>query len=328
MLLRSGVDGPTASSAHPRGRGWKDLHPVRVVTKESAHRARAADVFPRLWTRTAEDRFRVSVELPSDHPFYPPVGAGSVDPLLFVEAMRQCVLVVAHGAYAVPLGHHFLLNTLEFDCDARRLRTTAGPARLAVDLTFHDLKVRAGRLVSLHSRMSAWQRGHRVGGATGRIGLISPGVYDRIRRARLEDPVVPELLDPVTPAGSVGRTRPGDVVLSPDPRPDAWRLRVDVNHPTLFQRPNDHVPGMLLLEAARQAGAALSAPRPFVPTAGRIEFERYAEFDSPCLVTARRTAAHAPDADRVEVTGTQDDETVFHCSLTAAAGDADDGTAR
>ncbi|MEU0247422.1 ScbA/BarX family gamma-butyrolactone biosynthesis protein [Streptomyces sp. NPDC006235] len=327
MLVRSTATRPEQSCAQ-LGIQDGDRHPVVAVTKESAHRARDLDVFPTRWARAGDDRFSVTVELPPDHPFFTPVGTGSVDPLMFVEAMRQCVLVVSHGAYGVPLGHHFLLKTLEFDCDARRLRASGEPTRLDVDVTFRDLKFRAGRLVSLRSRLSARRGGHRVGGATGHITLISPEVYRRIRREPLEAPVVPDLSPPVLPVESVGRTSVPDVVLSPTPQPGVWQLRVDVTHPTLFQRPNDHVPGMLLLEAARQAGAGLSAPRPFVPASGRIEFQRYAEFGSPCLVAARRTAPDLPGGPSVEVTGHQDGELVFHCSVTAAAEGSGDGDVR
>ncbi|WP_281275492.1 AfsA-related hotdog domain-containing protein [Saccharothrix australiensis] len=42
-------------------------------------------------------------------------------------------------------------------------------------------------------------------------------------------------------------------MLSPVGRSDSWLPRVDRRHPVLFDHPVDHVPGMALQEAGRQA---------------------------------------------------------------------------
>ncbi|MCZ0971672.1 AfsA-related hotdog domain-containing protein [Streptomyces albulus] len=65
-------------------------------------------------------------------------------------------------------------------------------------------------------------------------------------------------------------------------------------HPVLFDHPVDHVPGMLMVEAARQAARAV-APHWSLPVALDCSFARYAELDAPCWVGAR-AAGRAPTA--------------------------------
>ncbi|QMV06648.1 hypothetical protein GJU35_13800 [Streptomyces lincolnensis] len=83
-------------------------------------------------------------------------------------------------------------------------------------------------------------------------------------------------------------------------------MRVDTSHPLLFDRPDDHVPGMVLLEAARQAAAAVT-PGDGTPYPLSMEntFDRYVEFDTPCWIEA------TPVTDGVRVVGHQDGEQVF-----------------
>jgi hypothetical protein len=84
----------------------------------------------------------------------------------------------------------------------------------------------------------------------------------------------------------VGRDRPADVVLAPADLPGTWLLRVDPEHPIFFEHPTDHVPGMALLEAMRQAARCLLFPARMLPTGVHSSFSRFVEFDSPCLVRA------------------------------------------
>lgn len=85
----------------------------------------------------------------------------------------------------------------------------------------------------------------------------------------------------------VDRTSPDDVVLSPvaGGRPGRWMLRVDPAHPVLFDHAVDHAPGMLLLEAARQAAHAVGGGSSTV-FGMRTHFARYVELDAPAVVVA------------------------------------------
>lgn len=113
---------------------------------------------------------------------------------------------------------------------------------------------------------------------------------------------------------------PTDVVLSPAGEPHRWQLRLDTRHPVLFDHMVDHVPGMVLLEAARQAATA-TLGHASLPLAVTSQFQRYVELDAPCLIEAHRippTGTGAAGAESVLVTAHQDQTPVFRCTVTMA----------
>ncbi|MDQ0982746.1 ScbA/BarX family gamma-butyrolactone biosynthesis protein [Streptomyces sp. V2I9] len=286
-------------------------HPVGI---DMVHRTRSEDAFPRNWMRLAHDRFSVTAVLPHDHVFFAPVGGDRHDPLLVAEAMRQSAMLAFHAGYGVPLGHHFLLSGLDFTCHQEHLRVGGAPAEVDVEVYCSDLKWRGGQPVA--GRV-AWTV-HRDGGlaATG-VGVTRftrPEVYRRMRGDTPAAGISIPAAAPV-PAALAGRSRTEDVVLSETGRDGQWDLRVDTRHPTLFQRPNDHVPGMLLLEAARQAAFLAVGPAGIVPARTVSRFHRYAEFASPCRIGAVVQPGTAADTVTVQVTGHQDGEPVFTAVL-------------
>jgi hypothetical protein len=110
-----------------------------------------------------------------------------------------------------------------------------------------------------------------------------------------------------------------DVVLSPTDARNRWLLRADTRHPVLFEHAVDHVPGMVLIEAARQATAvALDRPH-YLPVNLACEFARYTELAQPCTIEARPLSAPAPGGGRsVLATAVQSGVPVFTCTVTAA----------
>ncbi|MGW3647934.1 AfsA-related hotdog domain-containing protein [Streptomyces sp. NPDC000878] len=119
---------------------------------------------------------------------------------------------------------------------------------------------------------------------------------------------------------------PGNVLLAAPTRTgenrwaNRWELRVDTGHPILFDHLVDHVPGMLLIEAARQAARAATG-RPDALLLGLDgSFARYAELDAPCWIEARVARPDSfgpgPVQDlRVHVHATQQGRRVFAADL-------------
>lgn len=61
-------------------------------------------------------------------------------------------------------------------------------------------------------------------------------------------------------------------------------MRIDDTHPVLFDHPCDHIPGMLLLEALRQAACArLGVPEAHLVSLGAT-FHRFAELDERATI--------------------------------------------
>ncbi|MFC9888368.1 ScbA/BarX family gamma-butyrolactone biosynthesis protein [Streptomyces pilosus] len=294
-----------------------------LVTPELAHRPRAEDVFPAAWVRLAEDRFRVTAHWPAAHSFFGPVDSRHQDPMIVGETLRQTSMALAHAEFGAPADTHFVMHDLEVSTDPAALLLADAAEPVTVDVVCSEVRRRGRGLNGMRTTMEFRRAGLLVARGTGSTGCLSPAAYRRLRGSRsavvdgaripLPAPVPPA---PVPPA-LVGRHRARDVVLAPADRPGSWLLRVDGRHPVLFPRPNDHVPGMVLFEAARQAAAAASGRLPFLPSELCVRFSRYAELDSPCRLDTE-VLDKGEDGVTVRVSGRQDDEPVFAATLTCS----------
>ncbi|MBQ1114747.1 ScbA/BarX family gamma-butyrolactone biosynthesis protein [Streptomyces sp. C3-3] len=293
------------------------VHPVEI---DMVHRTRPEDAFPRNWVRLGHDRFSVGALLPHDHPFFAPVGDDRHDPLLVAEAMRQAAMLAFHAGYGIPLGYQFLMSGLDYVCHQEHLTVGGAPTEIDVEVFCSDLKWRGGLPAQGRVGWAVHRDGRLAATGMGETRFSTPKAYRRMRgEAPAEGISIPETA-PVSPV-LAGRARAEDVVLSETGRDGVWELRVDTRHPTLFQRPNDHVPGMLLLEAARQAAWLAAGPAGIVPVAARTRFHRYSEFGSPCWIGAVVLPETAEDTVTVQVTGHQDGEAVFSTILSGPRAD-------
>ncbi|MGP4047409.1 ScbA/BarX family gamma-butyrolactone biosynthesis protein [Streptomyces sp. 2A115] len=293
-----------------------------AATLGLVHRVRASDAFPVSWIRTGQDRFSVAVRLPHDHPFYAPVRGGH-DPVLIAETLRQAVALVSHAAYEVPLDHAFSLTSMKYVCVPERLGVGDWPVAVDIDVHCTEVVRRRGNLAQLEVELAIRHVGQVV--ATGAISvrIVTAAVYRRLRGGRTEPVSSPLPLAPPVPAGLVGRERTDDVLLAATGHRRTWELRADTSHPTLFQGPKDHVPGMLLLEAARQAAHAVTRSASFVPYEAEVVFGGYVEFGVPCRLEAHPLPELSEAGPAVRVTGLQEGRAVFHADLrdrTAALG--------
>ncbi|GAA2745605.1 ScbA/BarX family gamma-butyrolactone biosynthesis protein [Kitasatospora cinereorecta] len=310
----------TVSSLHPVASHIDEaIRPswlTTTVPREFVHRAAVAEVLLTGWRRRSERTFRVRAQWPRGHSYFTPLSGARHDPMLAAETIRQTGALLAHAEFDVPLGHHFLMWDLNLTADAEQLAVGAAPADLDLDITCTEIGRRAGRLSALHYEAVLHRGGATVATGSARFTCTTPEVYRRLRGARAS--AVPSAVpaEPV-PAPNVGRIRPCDVVLGPAPDPGAWLLRFDPLHPVLFDHPGDHVPGMVLLEAARQAAFATLSSPDFVPVAVASTFHRYVEFDQPCRIEAERLPAEHPGTGRVRVRGRQDGREVLDVTITA-----------
>ncbi|CAL9509665.1 hypothetical protein SUDANB108_03635 [Streptomyces sp. enrichment culture] len=324
--------------------------PQRTVTKELAHRTRETDVFPTRWSRVSDTRFRFLAHWPAAHPFFGPVDGVHQDPMIVGETLRQASMVLAHAEFGAPADTHFVMwdLTVFTDPDALLLADAAEP--VVVDVVCSEIRRRGRGLAGMRTTMEFHRAGRFVARGTGSTGCTSPLAYRRLRQEQLAAMDKPVPLLPGIAPGLAGRTRPEDVVLAPGDAPGdtlrealegapgdgsgdrgrpedghghrrgpgrgVWDLRVDTGHPVLFPRPNDHVPGMVLFEAARQAATAASGLRPFLPREMTASFARYAELHSPCRLETE-VLTETPEEVTVRVTGRQDGESVFTADLTS-----------
>ncbi|WP_405145622.1 hypothetical protein OG589_02100 [Sphaerisporangium sp. NBC_01403] len=256
------------------------------VSRHLVHRAAVSEVMITGW-RSLDDKTSIlAAQWPRTHSFYRPV-AGRHDPLLIAETIRQAGLVVSHAELDCPIGHQFLLWELSYEADLGDLTIGPGPTDLVLRFTRSEVRHRGRHLAGLRGHVDLYRDGELVGMGEGSFDCVSRAAYDRLRAATrpIRPPAPAPLPEPVTPE-LVGRDRPEDVVLAPAGLDDTWLLRVDPAHPVLFDHKVDHVPGMALMEAMRQATRLLAQPSPVTSPKLYASFNRYVELGDPALVHA------------------------------------------
>lgn len=291
------------------------------LVRQLVHRIDSEDVFPTGWTRQTDTQFSVSARWPRTHRFFAPVRGGHQDPLLIAETMRQTTMLLAHAEFGVPVGDQFVMWELGYVASPERLwmgeafEERAEPWDITVDVSCSRIRRRGRGLGSMELELLVHRGGSRISAGGGRISCMPARVYQRLRGDRQSVIGVPVPLLPAVAPRTAGRTAERDVVLSPTAREGMWELRLDTGHPTLFGRPNDHVPGILLLEAARQAANVIDPGHAFLPTSLETAFLRYVEVDRPCWIEARTVRSDDPSTARVEVRAVQDGEPAFISTL-------------
>ncbi|MFF7868289.1 ScbA/BarX family gamma-butyrolactone biosynthesis protein [Streptomyces qaidamensis] len=291
--------------------------PTTAVTTELAHRTTETDVFPARWTRISDTRFRFTAHWPATHPFFGPADDRHQDPMIVGETLRQASMVLAHAEFGAPADTHFVMWDLAVSVDTTALLLADAAEPVEIDVVCSEIRRRGRGLRSMRTTMEFRRAGRFVARGTGSTGCTSPRAYRRLREGRLNALNTPvPLLAGIAPQAA-GRSCAEDVVLAPADRPGVWNLRIDTGHPVLFPRPNDHVPGMVLFEAARQAATAASGLRPFLPGTLTAEFAHYAELHSPCRIETE-VFDERPGEVTVRVWGRQDGASVFTASLTSA----------
>ncbi|WP_055489106.1 ScbA/BarX family gamma-butyrolactone biosynthesis protein [Streptomyces sp. TP-A0356] len=284
---------------------------ARTLAKELVHRASVAEVFLTDSERHGEDEMLLAAQLPRLHAFYDDTLGPRThhDPLLLLEACRQGIFVVAHRYLDVPLGHKFLLRTVEFEVpDPAALASGDTPTETVIGARIeHRFRSRSG-VTGLRLRFTASIGTREALLARIDYSWMRPQDWTRMRarqRGALGLPRTPVALPgPRIDPARVGRRDPANTVISPactsaDGMYTA-RLVAETAHPILYDHWVDHVPGMLELEAFRQLAvtAAVAAGTVHTPTALPVglaaRFRCFAEMDLP-LVCRTTPVLHGAD---------------------------------
>ncbi|MCK1794599.1 hypothetical protein MTQ01_00860 [Streptomyces sp. XM4193] len=282
-----------------------------TAPRELVHRAAISEVFVTDWESRGGDTYELAAQWPRCHSFFTPPSSSHHMPSLVAETIRQSVFVLAHAEYGIPFGHAFVMNELSYRTSRAGIRVGSSPADVQLLATCTEFTRKGRRVAGFRTEVTLLRDGRPFAAGSASFTAVAPAVYRRLRgaqhRAAGQGPHLPA---PVCPE-YVGRSSALDVVLAPTDRRDVWHVRADTSHPTMFDHPVDHVPGMVLLEAACQAAAAASHPGTFHALRVHATFARYAEYDSPCVLTAD----HRPESGFATVTGTQAGQLVFTATL-------------
>jgi hypothetical protein len=286
-----GMDETPGSPGIPTNRvleqvlSFESTVPRRYVHRQSVTEVFLTDCVP----VSGPGRFVLGAQWPRLHGFYR-TRAGRYDTMLLAETLRQCVIYLAHTRYRVPLRHPFVMQTLEITAELERLRIGTEAAEVTVTVTVSDVRRRGSQVSGLSAALVFEIDGRRVGSGNGSAAVLTPREYETRRWGdtgpRSIGPV-PEymLLGPE----EVGMPCAGDVVIGATEREGRWRVVPDPAHPVMFDHPSDHLPGMLMLEALRQAARA-HRTRPDAELASlSVRFHRFVELDLPAEVVVSNT---------------------------------------
>jgi len=269
----------TVISREPTG---KPLSFASTVPCRLVHRRAVAEVLITDWRAAGPDTFECAAQWPRGHRLYR-VRDGRHDPLLVAETLRQAGILLSHTAFEIPETHSFLMDRLAFDVDPDGLVAGATPADVVVRI---DCTVgrRTKAQTTIQFDMDFQRDGRSVATGIGVVRCVAPSVYGRLRTnaapAGTSPPNLPEPVD----ADKVGLLDPGDVVIGDERQPGMWPVRVPVEHPVLFDHPLDHVPGMLVFEALRQAGRLRLGRQHAQPVAADLTFGRFLELTGESAV--------------------------------------------
>ncbi|MFC8221486.1 ScbA/BarX family gamma-butyrolactone biosynthesis protein [Streptomyces sp. NPDC057362] len=277
----------------------------RTVARHLVHRRALSEVFLTDSQVFDGSSFVAGAQLPSSHAYFTDHSTPhAVDPLLLLECCRQAETHAVHAHFGADPTTKFVLESWDAELPGlTRIPPSRGPADLVIEAQT-SRSHRAGEVLrAMDYRMHLSLSGSPLGKVTMRVKYVSEGVYRALRRR--PDGVLPTsddyrgaldqsgLVDP----RRVGRRRAENVVLLEPTvagRDVRARLRVAGGHPSLFDHAQDHLPGMVLMEAGRQA-ALLAAEELDQVRADQLtvirfsaSFHAYSELDRPVTVVARR----------------------------------------
>jgi 2-oxo-3-(phosphooxy)propyl 3-oxoalkanoate synthase len=264
-----------------------------TVPRRLVHRAAVAETLLTDAVKVGDDRYVVAAQLPRAHALYNDGPARYHDLLLLAEVVRQAGTLLSHRFYDVPEGFVFPLRRAQIELvELDGMATSAAASEMVAEVRIADQERQSGVLssMSLHAELTI--DGLKVGSAGGAMHFVSPSSYGTLRRNR------PVADDGPAPAEAGRRVEPqrvgrrdvrnvvvGDVRRASEHEPYDCKIIADTRHSSFFDHPQDHVPGMLLLEAYRQfalvaaADACAWAPESLLVVACDAAFSRYAELD-------------------------------------------------
>ena len=229
---------------------WQDAAFRATVGRELVHRRAVSEVFPTGLVRNSATDFTVSAQWPRWHVFYG-VRGNRFDSALVLETVRQATILIAHAGLAVPLGHLFLMPHIDVAMTADRSPESGQPTQVTANVNVSGLRETPDAITAFRVAATFHVDGQEVARGDASARIVDPVIYRRFRPARLGSAANGNI-DPV-PAAAVAHTSDWNVVVGRPATRHRWPLRVDTTNPILFDHPLDHVPGVLLIEAVRQA---------------------------------------------------------------------------
>jgi len=228
----------------------------RTVPRALVHRRSVCEVLLTDALALGGDRYGFAVQWPRRQVVDRVLRDDPVDPLLVAETVRQCGLMLTTAFWRTPESATAVIKDMAVHITADRARQ-AGYG--ALDLTclaqVGQTRTDAGEAWPTMSRVSFELVADDVlvARARGEVRLLTEPQYAAARKVRRWDQ--PRACPDLTPvdASAVGLRDSAAVMVGRDGQGSVCVRPADLSHPFFFDHPSDHVPGMALIEAARQA---------------------------------------------------------------------------
>lgn len=267
----------------------RPLNRSTPIARELVHRTALAEV---LLTDVRPEpgrahTFTVAAQWARSHPTFDRAGDGRHNPLMVAETMRQLGICVPLQFYAVPADSHFLIEELHFAVDpAAEPRAQYGGSEITCRVEAEPLEAEhrhdhAGahginaektdahgftpKVQRLRLGLRYFAGGREFGQADGIARFLTPMAYETVRSRRRSAAVSDESGLTTTPRPAtdnpslVGLAQHEDLLIALDPTGRTLLLPADSFHPFFYDHFSDHVPGMVLIEAVRQAAVRQAA---------------------------------------------------------------------
>jgi hypothetical protein len=232
-----------------------------TIDRALVHRDAIAEVLLTDLIQLSETDFVIGAQWPRSHRVYRPDQDGRHDPMLILETVRQAGLALSHVGFGVGRDQQSVMHNVGFtlnpDTEPRALRAATN---LTIGVHCLNVVYRGPALRSMTVELRFVADGQKFAIGTGMISWLSRRTYSALRArsgARLSDPAAP-LADPRPVQASTLRAEPDSLLATEPAGENRHRLLViPLDHPVYFDHPLDHAPGMMLIDAAWQAVAAM-----------------------------------------------------------------------
>jgi len=294
------------------------LSTQHTVARSLVHRDAVSEVFVTDALGFARG-FVVAAQLPSAHSYYTDhtVASRMPDPLLLLECARQAETMGVHEFLGAPRQTAFLLQRWTMDlAPLQDADLSARQPHTVVIVDEPEVRGAGGKLRGAEHRMRLYLRSQHIGTITMTVAYLPSATYRAVRAKGRGS--IPPMSDGITTGDKWGVCRPSQVGRH---NPDNVVLRFPqalggqlvallcplIDHPSLFDHPQDHIPGMALMEAARQAALLASSEFGFGPpeytalVSLDADFASYTELDRVTTVRTGQPQVTGPDSCEVSV---------------------------
>lgn len=260
----------------------------RSISRHLVHKSAVSEVFLTYDAQTGSNSFSIYAQWPRRH-FYYKVGSSRIDPVIVAETLRQATIFIAHKYYAVPLAHRFLMSGLGIRLVSNHHREAAdSPVDVYLDVKVDRIKQHRQGIVAFRTNVDFYVQGMLIGRGVGDLQIVNPAVYRRLRTSAAGSATLSSESCPPSALPLVHGMRL-------EPLTDrSWLVEADTSHPVFFDHAVDHLPGLLIVEAARQAANATAKWTNADLSAFDGVFDHFIELDCPTTIRLDSSRLESP----------------------------------